>query len=182
MRIARALLPWVAVAALLITLAIPLMVPDDPDFDAFHITSAGERGSDAYLLPMLLIWGVVLVAAVTAWIGPWPALWSVPAFLAALAMFMLPLVLALDPPFLLWDGWDEANNRPAGGMVAGRPSFGSAVWVLGSFALSASGLLGIIEAVLAVLRRGARGRDGRGISSAPAAAGRPPVQGPPAAG
>lgn len=158
MTLARALLPLAAIAALLVTLALPLMVPSDPDFDEFRITSIGEQGDGGLLVMMLAVWALVLTAAGLAWIPRWPALWSVAAFVAALAMFLLPVMLMLDPPMLIWDGWDEANDRGTGGMVVGRPFFGSALWLLGSFALTASGLLGIAEAVLPRLRRGRAAR------------------------
>lgn len=153
MRISRGLLPLVAVAALLITLVVPVSVSSDPAFDQFHLTSAGEPGSLEALPLVLPIWGIVLLAAATAWIRRWPALWTLFAFLAALAMVVLPAVLVLDPPHLLWDGWDEANDRPTGGMVVARPALGSALWVAGSLALSASGVLGILAAILPRTRR-----------------------------
>lgn len=153
MRTVRRLLPLVAVAALLITLMVPVVVPSDPRFNEFHLTSAGEPGSTEVPLLMLAIWAAVLVAAATAWIPRWPALRTIFAFVAALALFLLPVSILLDPPQLMWDGWDEANDRPTGGVVVAQLSLGSALWVAGSLALTASGVLGILEAVRPRTRR-----------------------------
>ncbi|MGO1228019.1 MAG: hypothetical protein ACTMII_05275 [Brachybacterium sp.] len=158
MRTPRRMLPLVAVAALVITLVVPVSVSSDPDFDAFLMTSAGQPGTTDSLPLMLPIWAIVLVAAATVWIPRWPALWAVVAFVAALTLVILPATLVLDPPRLMWDGWDEANNRPTGGMVVGRPFIGSALWVAGSLALTASGVLGILDAVRSRARRPAQTR------------------------
>ena len=168
MRTVRRLLPLVAVAALLITLVAPIMVPDDPDFDIFHVTSAGERGSTDLLPLMLSVWAVVLLAAATAWLPRWPAVRVVFVVLAALALFVYPMGILLEPPLMMWDGWDEESGQPVGGMVRGRPSIGSVLWVVGSVALTASAVLGTLEAVRP--RRGRDGGDAPGTSTAPAGA------------
>lgn len=158
MRIVRRMLPLVAVIALVITLVVPVSVSSDPDFDEFFMTSAGQPGNPE-LLPLLLpVWAIVLIAAATVWIPRWPALWTVFAFLGALMLFVLPAILVLDPPYLLWDGWDEANDRAVGGMVEAQPTLGTTLWAVGSLSLTASGVLGILEAVLALAKRPARPR------------------------
>lgn len=139
---ARAL-PLLTVLMWALTLVAPLLHGANGRDMSVSVASHGGPPLDltAASLPFVLAWVAVLACAVTAWVVRSLRWWSVAAVVSSLALAWLLVTTVRNPPILLWDGVDGQGN-PTGGMVAGEPTVGVLLWVVGIAALAVAGVLG----------------------------------------
>ncbi len=70
--------------------------------------------------------------------------WSVVTMLVAMLLSAVLITTLMNPPELIWDGFDD-QGRAIGGYVVGEPAVGALVWVMGIAALFAASVYGLVE-------------------------------------
>ncbi|WP_210604749.1 hypothetical protein [Brevibacterium oceani] len=138
-------LPWGAVACWVITIFVPVLDSGEPDSLRIRVTSLGFSPIDMNDLDevYLLLWVVIIVGAVTAWLMRASKWWSVAAIVLGTGLGLRMLQMVVDPPYLLWDG-QTANGMPTGGMEIAYPAAGFVFWIAGSLCFLAAGICGLI--------------------------------------
>lgn len=145
MTIFARLLPLAAIAAWAVMIWVPFLDSRTTTGPGIVYTSLGELplSGQNLMAEFLLVWGLIGACAMTAWMFNPLRTWSVVTFVVGVALIVFLLAMVLDPPILMWDGQDE-QGRPTGGMAVGYPAPGSIFWALGSCALIAAGICGLI--------------------------------------
>lgn len=143
-RIAR-WLPVVAVLAWVAMIWVPVLDSGNDDGPRLLITSLGEYpiSPENFDIAFALPWAAILLCAVTAWFSRSLTLWSPAAVILGLVLLVALVAMVMDPPFFMWDGQDE-QGRWVGGMEVGYPAPGAVLWALGSAALIAGGIFGLV--------------------------------------
>lgn len=139
------LLPLVAVVCWVITIFVPVLDSGEPDSLRIRVTTLGFSPIDMNDLSgaNIILWVVIIVGAVTAWLMDASKGWSVAAIVLGTVVSMRLLQMVVDPPFLLWDG-QTADGMPTGGMEVAYPAAGFIFWILGSLSFFAAGICGLV--------------------------------------
>ena len=112
-------------------------------------TSLGAMDSTPYPHPTAVLLAIgVLVVAVVGSAAPVNRVCIAVVTVVGALMLALLLIMIVDPPSLLWDGVD-AEGRPTGGMVVGRP-------YVGALLAGATGLLLIVGGQCGLIARARR--------------------------
>src|SRR5699024_5186862 len=138
-------LPVATVACWAITIVVPVLDSGEPDSLRIRVTSLGFSPIDMNDLDeaYLLLWAVVLIVAITAWLLEASRWWSVAAIVLGTVLSLRLLQMIVDPPYLVWEG-QTASGTPTGGMEVAYPALGFGFWVFGSMCFIAAGVCGLI--------------------------------------
>lgn len=138
-------LPVATVACWAITIVVPVLDSGEPDSLRIRVTSLGFSPIDMNDLDeaYLLLWAVVLIVAVTAWLLEASRWWSVAAIVLGTVLSLRLLQMIVDPPYLVWEG-QTSSGTPTGGMEVAYPALGFGFWVFGSLCFIAAGVCGLI--------------------------------------
>lgn len=96
-------------------------------------------------LGYIALWFLIVTLAVLPWIFGHSQWWSAAAILVGTVILLGLIVVAINPPYLMWDG-QTAEGMPTGGMEVARPDVGFVLRIIGSQALVAAGVCGWIGA------------------------------------
>jgi hypothetical protein len=110
------------VACWAITIVVPVLDSGEPDSLRIRVTSLGYSPIDMNDLDeaYLLLWAVVLIVAVTAWLLEASRWWSVAAIVLGTVLSLRLLQMIVDPPYLVWEG-QTSSGTPTGGMEVAYP-------------------------------------------------------------
>lgn len=146
-------LPWVAVAAWVLMIWVPIFDSGDHGDDGFRITSLGQvsfgqvpvgplsLGSLEFVPTLHLAWAVVLSCAATATLFAPFSTWSLVAGLSGSGLLIFEIVLLAHPPReRIWVTDSTAEERSA--LIVADPAAGIILWTLGGCALLAAGVCG----------------------------------------
>lgn len=138
-------LPIATAACWAITIVVPVLDSGEPDSMRIRVTSLGRSPIDMNDLDeaYLLLWAVVLIVAVTAWLLEASKWWSVAAIAIGTVLCLRLLQMVVDPPYLVWDG-QTSSGMPTGGMEVAYPALGFGLWVFGSLCFIAAGVCGLV--------------------------------------
>ena len=134
-------LPWVAVAAWVLMIWIPIFDSGDHGDERFNVTSLGSL---EFLPTLLLAWAVVFICAATARAFSPFSHWSFVAGLSGVGLLIIEIVLLARPPReRVWVTDSAGEDRSA--LIVADPSAGVLLWMLGGCALIAAGVCGFIS-------------------------------------
>lgn len=141
------ILPLITVAALALTLVVPILDSGNTGGPRIVVTSLGGPAFDlAEMDPVFLIaWAAVLGCAVSVWFLHSLGWWGVAAMLTSGLLGALFVRMLTDPPYLFWDDMDAQGN-PVGGGEIGEPAIGALLWAIGLGALLAAAICGLMGA------------------------------------
>lgn len=150
-------LPWVAVAAWVLMIRVPIFDSGDHGVERLTITSLGRLPVDLtdFTPAVVLPWAGVLIRAATAtWFAPF-AHWSSLAGLTGLGLLVMQAVMVVEPPRVR-----VRSTGPSGDAVSayivGDPAAGLGLWTVGGCALVAAGVAGAISDRRRIERRARR--------------------------
>ena len=143
-------MPILALCAWVITLWVPVL---DSSLNSLHtrgsmrivVTSLGDvsRGLSDLDPEFVIIWCCLLACVISAWLVDRLLMWAWVTVCLGIAVLASLINMVAEPPSLMWDGQDE-SGRWIGGMEVASPAAGAALWAIGSMALIAAGICGLI--------------------------------------
>lgn len=142
-RLIRAL-PLATLGCMLVTTVVPISGMGG-DSEALRVTSLGMsvRELDDLALPYVIVWAAVVALAVAVWLLKSHRIWGIAAITVAAVMALWLNALWLDPPSLIWDGFNVETGQPTGGHGVAESQAGMAVLSAGAAALALAGVLGL---------------------------------------
>lgn len=146
MTLAARLLPLIAVIALAVTLALPILDSANENGPRLMVTSLGGEPFDVTeTKPAFLIaWIAVSACAASVWMFRSLKWWSIATIVVSVGLGALLVATILDPPWTTWSGIDT-QGRETGGAEVAEPAAGAIVWIAGITALLVAGVLGIVD-------------------------------------
>lgn len=142
---AARMMPFVALAAWVVMIWVPIMDNTASDEDGVTLTSLGRQtaGLVDFDPSVVISWLIVLMCAAVGLAVDPPHWW--PAVVLGLGAVLYALLVGrlTHPPIVRWRG-ETTDGQSIGAIIVGYPAAGVNYWAVGSAALVAAGICGLI--------------------------------------